>query len=407
MNSILRHLFTRTKILSSSPCLVKRYIFVTSLSDSGPTRVVSLFLNYQRDINIEWTVVYFRKCKNHYATDLYNKFNTVHISTLVSSLILASCSQGYKWQCNDQPIIFFSHGLVPDIFAHFLNKINVSYEIALVTTMHNAVYDDYYLRWSLAGSLIAFGHCMVLKNFHKIIVCSDWLYRYYYNILQTANIISISNAVECLPIEYCLSILSKCLLYPDCVNAPLTCITASRLIPRKNLSESISFFSMVHRSSYIQKNYPVISYNIAGDGPLAKYLSHLISEENPLRINLLGKVAVPRLDELMINSDIYISSSLSEGSPLGVLEAFAYGCCILLSNIPAHQDIFNQAKSSGFVFTYEVGSFDSFLISFEACIEVCRVMPRAERITTARQYFSPQKMALRYHEVLSLLQNFD
>lgn len=54
----------------------------------------------------------------------------------------------------------------------------------------------------------------------------------------------------------------------------------------------------------------------------------------------------PRLQEYLRASDIYVSSSLSEGLPCAVLEALACGKTLLLTDIPSHRYIFTEDKGS-------------------------------------------------------------
>lgn len=56
----------------------------------------------------------------------------------------------------------------------------------------------------------------------------------------------------------------------------------------------------------------------------------------------------------MSASDIYISSSKSEGLPNGVLEAMACGLPLLLSDIPQHMEIFSINASIGY--SYQLGN---------------------------------------------------
>lgn len=63
---------------------------------------------------------------------------------------------------------------------------------------------------------------------------------------------------------------------------------------------------------------------------------------------------VDNIQNYLSASDIYISSSKSEGLPNGVLEAMACGLPLLLSDIPQHMEIFSINASIGY--SYQLGN---------------------------------------------------
>lgn len=57
------------------------------------------------------------------------------------------------------------------------------------------------------------------------------------------------------------------------------------------------------------------------------------------RINITGLVPRSRVFELLINSDVYISTSTLEGLPVSVLEGMCVGLPAILSDIPQHREV--------------------------------------------------------------------
>jgi glycosyltransferase involved in cell wall biosynthesis len=68
--------------------------------------------------------------------------------------------------------------------------------------------------------------------------------------------------------------------------------------------------------------------------------------EIPEGLEIMGPLKDPV--EWLLNLDAFVSTSRSEGLPLGVLEAMAAGVPCLLSDIPAHQMFFDRGVAVGF-----------------------------------------------------------
>jgi glycosyltransferase involved in cell wall biosynthesis len=81
-----------------------------------------------------------------------------------------------------------------------------------------------------------------------------------------------------------------------------------------------------------------VHYLICGDGPLQECLE---AEARTLGIEGSVHFAGPREDvpDVLASADVYLSSSINEGLPLAVLEAFASGLPTVLSPIDEHRSI--------------------------------------------------------------------
>ncbi|MEK7580995.1 MAG: glycosyltransferase family 4 protein [Patescibacteria group bacterium] len=95
-------------------------------------------------------------------------------------------------------------------------------------------------------------------------------------------------------------------------------LCAARLHPQKNLDNLIKAFKIIERK------YPHIKLQIAGDGPQKKYLQELVKNLNlNNKVKFLGLLDKKSLNKLYSTSKLFILSSVYEGQPLTVLEAFA------------------------------------------------------------------------------------
>lgn len=119
-------------------------------------------------------------------------------------------------------------------------------------------------------------------------------------------------------------------------------VYSGRLIERKNQIESIKAFIKANLGA----NVVLL---ILGDGPDRTFLESIaVGHEN-----IIFKGNVSEIERYLFASDIYVSSSKSEGLPNGVLEAMACGLPVILSNIPQHLEVMDDNSVCGY--TYQLG----------------------------------------------------
>jgi glycosyltransferase involved in cell wall biosynthesis len=81
-----------------------------------------------------------------------------------------------------------------------------------------------------------------------------------------------------------------------------------------------------------------------GDGPLKNSLQQQVVSESGHGIVFKG--LVPRLEvyRLLQEADVFVSSSKVEGMPVAAMEAMAYQCPVILSDIPSHRELAQRAS---------------------------------------------------------------
>lgn len=107
-------------------------------------------------------------------------------------------------------------------------------------------------------------------------------------------------------------------------------VTLGRFSPEKNFKVLVKAF--------INANLKNSKLIILGEGKTFDEVKSISDN----RILLPGFKS--NVHEYLAASDFYISTSLTEGMPLSVLEAMSFGLPLLLSNIPSHKEIFEHAK---------------------------------------------------------------
>jgi glycosyltransferase involved in cell wall biosynthesis len=117
--------------------------------------------------------------------------------------------------------------------------------------------------------------------------------------------------------------------YAEPTTRPFTITTLARLYVTKGLTY------LLDTAAIVKQNHPNVEFKVYGDGELREEL--LAKAE---RLGLDGKSIFPGafasredLTRIMMNTDIFLLSSILEGQPLVIVEAMAYGCPIVTTNV--------------------------------------------------------------------------
>ncbi len=110
-------------------------------------------------------------------------------------------------------------------------------------------------------------------------------------------------------------------------------LTVARLSPEKALHTMIEAFSCIEEKKDI-------SLYILGDGPEKIHLENLVRQKGMERqISLVGSVPHGMIHLWMNSADIFLLSSLREGSPVVIGEAFACGTPVVASSVGGVPDL--------------------------------------------------------------------
>jgi glycosyltransferase involved in cell wall biosynthesis len=119
-----------------------------------------------------------------------------------------------------------------------------------------------------------------------------------------------------------------------------------RVISTRNLTPTYDVETLIKAAPTILRMAPKSEFIILGDGESKKELHNLV--EN---LDVAGKVSfrgfVPRNDLPMYlnSSDIYVSTSLSDGASISLLEAMACGLPCVVSDIPANRPWISEGEN--------------------------------------------------------------
>ncbi|MGB5665579.1 MAG: glycosyltransferase family 4 protein, partial [Maribacter sp.] len=128
----------------------------------------------------------------------------------------------------------------------------------------------------------------------------------------------------------------------DCKNdKQIKILFLSRLLKEKGVYETINAFQNLN------KEHPDLQLIIAGDGEEYKNIEKLV--QNDTNINMAGYVVGQEKINLLKDCHIYCLPSYTEGLPISVLEAMAFGLPVITTRVGGLKDFFHDGKMGYFV----------------------------------------------------------
>lgn len=110
---------------------------------------------------------------------------------------------------------------------------------------------------------------------------------------------------------------------------------------------------------FVNANIPKKYLILCGDGDKFNELKQKYQKHS----NIIFTGKVKNVNDYLMASDIYISTSKSEGMPNSVLEAMATGLPVILSDIPQHLELFDITSNIGYY--YKVGDIQDLKYKIE------------------------------------------
>ena len=113
-------------------------------------------------------------------------------------------------------------------------------------------------------------------------------------------------------------------------------LMCSRLDKRKNLHEALLAFSRIREAPF--------SITIVGEGPEGVALKKVAAALN-LNVRFTGNLTDSEVAAHFGHADIFVSTSLSEGFGLSLIQAMAAGCASVVSDIGAHRELIRNGEN--------------------------------------------------------------
>lgn len=302
------------------PNLKKRICFFSpNFLGGGAERVISILAKNFSEQGYKVDLIVIEKV-GPYLKDIPDSVNIIDFNCKKMVLSLPKLVQYLK---NTNPdILFTSHIHVSTMvaFAKFISRVETKVVIRQPTMLAPAKKEK-----SLSNLLRLELFLMSLKFVNKIILTSEYMKEEFlrYSLKNINKVVIIHNPVDISKIqkESCEQVCHD--FFDDSENTPVI-IAVGRLNKVKDFSTLIKAFSIVRKHTSCR-------LIILGEGELRSELIHLAKE-----LNLLDQISMPGFVEnpykYMKNSNLFVSSSLWEGFPNGLVEAMACGLNIVATN---------------------------------------------------------------------------
>lgn len=277
------------------------------------------------------------------------------------------------------PDVVHSNGIVPDLI---ISRICPEKQLIIAHANYHIDY-TYLLGNKFKGELLARFHIYIMKKAKTCIACSESLSEIYKK--DHLDIPFIRNGVPVSSLKQS----NKSKLREE-LGLPLDkkiFIYAASFNSRKNQKFLVSAFEKKLRQ------YVLL---LLGDGPTYDAVRELSHTENIL---FLGR----KLDvqPYLQASDYFISSSLQEGMPMGVLEGMSVGLPVVLSDIDQHRELFHICTGIGVLYKSE--SEDSLIKQIEKLVNMDYEYISLAAYKTVLTDFNSEVMSYKYQEQYSLI----
>jgi len=162
-------------------------------------------------------------------------------------------------------------------------------------------------------------------------------------------------------------------------------ISTGRFSKEKNFLFLIEQFMRLNLKSY--------KLIILGNGTLFGKISSIIDNS----IILTG--FKQNVSDYLFASDYYISSSLTEGMPISVLEAMSAGLPVILSDIEPHKEILQKARNKEIGFVYKSNDKIDFKLKIESILKLNYINIQECVIEIYNGNFTAREMSNKYQEL--------
>ena len=181
---------------------------------------------------------------------------------------------------------------------------------------------------------------------------------------------------------------------------PFTILSNRNLLPIYNVS------LLIRAIPIILKEEPETKFLIAGDGPEKETLEREVRNLNiNSSVRFLGRVPHEEMPDLLSRADIYVSTSLYDGTSVSLLEAMGSGAFPVVTDIPSNREWIVDGKNGFFVPVDEEKCLADRIIDAirnQALLEKSRMVNLSIVEEKALWSVIIEKIKRMYHETLDL-----
>lgn len=364
------------------------FLFVcTSCKRSGPIQVMfNVLKNMDKTLfSIHMITFYDETKEESMLSDFLNLDIVYHKVPLRKfDILLGNTGSLKKLLNNIKPDVIHSVGVFPNyVISRFNNNIQI-------ITLHNFMKEDLIPKYGrIKGTILEIMEMYSIRRAKKVVTCSKSLAEMYKEKCGF-TFDAVQNGVDTDRFN------SNCNFDKNSLrerlNLPLDkviLVYAGQMIERKNQTFLLKTFKEYKSNLYLL---------LLGDGELFRDLSKKYKNSN---VDFRGNVN--NVNEFLHASDVYISTSKSEGMPIGVLEAMASGLPIVLSDIPQHKELFEGEVDIGYIFLQD--DKKDLIEKIEKITKENYKDMGKKACELAQNVFSAKKMSEKYQELYIAISN--
>ena len=315
----------------------KRIVFLmTHCKKSGPVQqMLNIIKNLDRDEFVPYLVTLYPEDEEGSQLEKYLPYvEHRYAPSGKLALVMGRATTLEKTLDEIKPDVIHSLGVFPDFAVSRMKRWKQ------VITLRNFVWDDYPAKFGkLQGGILAKLHLYAMKHTSKTVACSESLSKIYkerlgleYGFIR--NGVDVEQYSKAAAEEK--SNIRKELGLPQ--DAFIYAYTG-QMIERKNVGFLLEVFK-----NWDRKKRPYLL--LLGGGVLLDGYKTQYGELDG--IDFQGNVE--NVNHYLKACDAYVSTSMSEGLPNGVLEAMATGLPVVLSDIVQHLEIFEADNGIGAIY---------------------------------------------------------
>jgi glycosyltransferase involved in cell wall biosynthesis len=157
--------------------------------------------------------------------------------------------------------------------------------------------------------------------------------------------------------------------------------------------------SLVRAAPTILEKVPDAKVLIAGEGPQAGRLASLSRELGVAgRVQLLGAVPHEQMPKYLRGASAYVSTALSDGASVSLLEAMACGTFPIVADIPANREWIEEGRNG---FLFPPNDADALARKIEECLSQPDLVAKAREIN-ARIIYQRARWSSNIEKLLGL-----
>ena len=307
---------------------------VADLKRIGPTNQTLNIITNSGSIKNCLVITLFEECKDTRIDDYKNLgINVICLNLSRKNVLLIGALRLKELLQNEKVKMVHSWGTFADIVSFYaVRKIDIPH----VITLRCYPMEDAPTRMNpIVGYVLAMFVLHIYKHSNHIIACSKSIKEKMEKAYMWANLSFIQNGVDTR--QYTMLDYKDCREKLKINDNEIVFISMGSMIPRKRIDETVDAFL---ESEIENKRLLILGEGVLLEKYKEKY-------KNP-KVEFLGKIrdVVPYLSA----SDVFISSSESEGMPNAVLEAIACDKPVILSDIPQHKEVIDTLGGCGIIY---------------------------------------------------------